>query len=64
MEAARRLVAACVTQHNAQRPRSAIGYIAPAERLAARSEQIWATRDVRLEAARAERQLAHHAVAA
>lgn len=64
LEAARRHVTAFVTQYNTQRLYSAIGYITPADRLAGRSEQIWATRDARLEAARAARQLAHRAIAA
>lgn len=64
LEGARRQVAAFVTTYNTERLHSAIGYITPADRLAGRSAQIWATRDARLEAARAARQLAHHAMAA
>lgn len=64
LEEARCQVTVFVTQYNTQRLHSAIGYITPADRLAGRSEQIWATRDARLEAARAARQLAHQAVAA
>jgi len=36
---------------------SAIGYIAPADYLAGRKEQIWAARDKKLEAAREIRRL-------
>ncbi|MCO4098427.1 MAG: IS3 family transposase [Gemmatimonas sp.] len=64
IEDARRHVTAFVTHYNEQRLHSAIGYITPADRLAGRSAQIWATRDARLEAARATRALAHHAAAA
>ncbi len=63
LEDARRHVTTFVTQYNQHRLHSAIGYITPADRLAGRSEQIWATRDARLEAARAARRLAHHALA-
>ena len=61
---ARRHVTAFVTHYNDARLHSAIGYITPADRLAGRSAQIWATLDARLEAARAARQLAHRADAA
>jgi transposase InsO family protein len=64
LEDARRHVTRFVTQYNAERLHSAIGYITPADRLAGRSAVIWATRDARLEAARAARRLAHHALAA
>jgi len=49
-EAARRQVTAFVTQYNTERLHSAIGYITPADRLAGRSDAMWATRDQRLEA--------------
>lgn len=64
IEEARRQVTAFVTQYNHHRLHSAIGYITPADRLAGRSDQIWATRDARLEEARAARPLAHHALVA
>ncbi|MCO4098179.1 MAG: IS3 family transposase [Gemmatimonas sp.] len=64
IEDARRLVTAFVAEYNTQRLHSAIGYLTPADRLAGRSAQIWATRDQQLEAARAARQLAHRAAAA
>ena len=57
-------VTAFVRHYNDARLHSAIGYITPTDRLAGRSAQIWATRDARLEAARAARQLAHRAEAA
>ena len=43
--------------YNAVRLHSAIGYIAPADYLAGRSAEIWAARDVKLEAAREARRL-------
>ena len=64
LDEARRHVTAFVTPYNTQRLHRAIGYITPADRLAGHSEQIWATREARLEAARAARQLAHHALVA
>lgn len=64
LEEARRHVTTFVTQYNTERLHSAIGYITPADRLAGRSDAIWATRDARLEAARAARRLAHHPIAA
>ena len=64
IEEARRQVTAFVTHYNKHRLHSAIGYITPADRLAGRSDAIWATRDARLAAARAARSLAHHPIAA
>ncbi len=64
VEEARRQVSAFVTQYNEHRLHRAIGDITPADRLAGRSDVIWATRDARLEAARAARHLAHHPIAA
>ncbi len=64
LEDARHHVTAFVTQYNQQRLHSALGYITPADCLAGRSAQIWATRDQRLEAARMTRQLAHRTAAA
>lgn len=60
IEEARRQVTAFVAQYNCHRLHSAIGYVTSADRLAGRSDQIWATRDARLEVARAARQIAHH----
>ena len=64
LEAARRQIAAFVTTDHTPRLHRAIGSITPADRLAGRSDTIWATRDARLEAARTSRRLAHHAIAA
>ena len=64
LEAARRQVAAFVTTYHTPRLHRAIGYSTLADRLAGRSDAIWATRDARLEAARTSRRLAHHAIAA
>jgi len=61
---ARRHVTAFVEQYNTQRLRRAIGDLTPADRLAGRSVEIWATRDQRLEAARTARQLTHREPAA
>ena len=55
LEEARRMVTAFVEYYNRQRLHSAIGFIAPADMLAGRAEMIWATRDQKLEAARARR---------
>jgi hypothetical protein len=54
-ERARRMVGEYVEHYNHVRLHGAIGYIAPADKLAGREEEIWAARDRRLEAARAER---------
>lgn len=64
VEEARRQFTAFVTHYNEHRLHRAIGYITPTDRLAGRSDAIWATRDSRLAAARAARHLALHAVAA
>jgi putative transposase len=55
LEEARRLVAAFVEHYNHHRLHSAIGFVTPADMLAGRAEAIWATRDQKLEAARAAR---------
>lgn len=55
LEEARRMVAAFVEYYNYHRLHSAIGFIAPADLLAGWAEAIWATRDQKLEAARARR---------
>jgi transposase InsO family protein len=49
---ARRIVAKFVDHYNAHRLHSAIGYIAPNDKLAGRETTIWADRDRKLEAAR------------
>lgn len=52
---ARRIVGEYVDHYNHVRLHSAIGYVTPADKLAGRAEAIWAERDRKLEAARAER---------
>lgn len=49
---ARRLIARYVEEYNERRLHSAIGYIAPRDKLQGREQQIWALRDSRLAAAR------------
>jgi putative transposase len=55
LEDARRIVARYVEHYNTVRLHSAIGYVAPADKLAGREEAIFAARDRKLEAARAAR---------
>lgn len=55
LDEARRMIAAFVEYYNQQRLHSAIGFITPADMLAGRGEAIWASRDHKLEAARARR---------
>ena len=55
LEEARRVIDAFVEHYNGARLHSAIGYIAPADCLAGRSKDIWAARDLKLEAAREQR---------
>jgi transposase InsO family protein len=55
LEEARRLVAEFVEHYNRRRLHSAIGYIAPADKLAGREQTIFEQRDRKLEAARARR---------
>jgi putative transposase len=57
LEEARVLVAGFVHHYNTVRLHSAIGYITPADFLAARGPTIWAERDRRLEAAREIRRI-------
>ena len=54
-EEARRLIADFVVHYNNRRLHSAIGFVAPADKLAGRDAEIWATRDARLHAARERR---------
>jgi transposase InsO family protein len=61
LEEARRRVAKYVDHYNHVRLHSAIGYIAPADRLANRQHEIWAARDAKLEAARERRAAARRA---
>ena len=55
LEEAKRLVAAFVEHYSSKRLHSAIGFVAPADKLAGREHEIWARRDRRLEAARERR---------
>ena len=57
LDEARRLVTTFVDYYNHQRLHSAIGFIAPADMLAGRAEDIWTARDQKLEAARARRRM-------
>lgn len=58
---ARRLVAGYVEHYNTVRLHSAIGYVAPADKLAGREPVIFAERDRKLEEARGRRQVARRA---
>jgi putative transposase len=63
VEDAKRVVAEFIEYYNTTRLHSAIGYIAPHDRLAGRHEEIHAARDKKLEAARQARKLkrqTHH----
>lgn len=57
LDQARRLVAAFVERYNETRLHSSIGYLAPADKLAGKEEEIWQQRDRKLEAAREARRL-------
>jgi putative transposase len=61
LDDAKRIVGEFVDHYNNARLHSAIGYIAPADKLAGREEEIWAARDRKLEAAREERKLRREA---
>ena len=61
LEDARRLVASYVEHYNTVRLHSAIGYVAPADKLAGRETLIFAERDRKLEEARGRRQVARQA---
>jgi putative transposase len=61
LEDARRLVAGYVAHYNTVRLHSAIGYVAPADKLAGREPVIFAERDRKLEEARGRRQVARRA---
>jgi putative transposase len=58
LEDAERLVAQYVTVYNEQRLHSALGYVAPLDRLLGRQAEIHAARDYKLEQARAQRERA------
>jgi len=55
LEDARRVVGTFVEEYNTKRLHSALGYVTPHDRLAGRHTEIWAERDRKLEAARAQR---------
>jgi putative transposase len=57
LEDARRLVAAFIEHYNTVRLHSALGYIAPVDKLEGRAEAIWAERDRKLAEAREARRL-------
>ena len=61
LEDARRLVAEFVAHYNEVRWHIAIGYIAPADKLAGRDRSIFAERDRKLDAARQRRKAARAA---
>ena len=61
LEDARRLVVRWVEHYNHVRLHSALGYIAPVDKLAGREAMIYAQRDRKLEAAREQRQAKRHA---
>jgi putative transposase len=57
LEEAQQVVAAFVVHYNTVRLHSAIGYVAPADKLAGREKDIWDARDHKLEEARERRRL-------
>jgi hypothetical protein len=61
LEDARRLVTEFVADYNEVRLHSAIGYVAPADKLAGRDRSIFAERDRKLDAARQQRKAARAA---
>ena len=60
---AERVIAEYIRYYNEERLNSAIGYIAPADKLAGREKLIFAERDRKLEEARKRRALARQSVA-
>jgi putative transposase len=60
LEDAQRLVTRWVEHYNQVRLHSALGYVTPADQLAGREAAIFAQRDRKLEAARAQRQAQRH----
>jgi len=56
LEDARQIAGDYVEYYNTRRLHSAIGYVAPADNLAGREQEIFAARDRKLEAARQQRQ--------
>ncbi len=61
LEDARRLITEFVAHYNEVRLHSAIGYVAPADKLAGRDRAIIAERDRKLDAARQRRKAAREA---
>ena len=61
MDDSRRIVAEFVAHYNEVRLHSAIGYVAPADKLAGREQVIFAERDRKLDAARAKRRAVREA---
>jgi len=61
---ARQIVTGYVEHYNTRRLHSAIGYIAPADKMAGREPEIFAARDRKLEAARQQRQVKRRAARA
>jgi len=57
LDEARRLVAEYIEHYNSVRLHSAIGYIAPADKLNGKAEEIFKERDQKLEAAREQRRI-------
>jgi hypothetical protein len=57
LDDARRLVAEYVTHYNTVRLHSAIGFVAPADKLTGRDKVIFKERDQKLEAAREQRRI-------
>src|SRR5258708_3433268 len=64
LDDARRLVARYVDQYNTVRLHSAIGYVAPKDKLEGRAAALWAERDRKLEAARERRRVVRRAARA
>ena len=64
LEDARQIVTGYVEHYNTRRLHSAIGYVAPADKMAGREPEIFAARDRKLEAARQQRQLKRQATRA
>ena len=62
LEDAKRITGGFIDYYNTQRLHSAISYIAPADRLAGRHEQIHAARDKKLEDARERRRIARQTI--
>lgn len=62
LEEAQRVVATFVEYYNTQRLHSAIGYLAPADKLAGRETEIWQARDQKLELARGKRRQRREAI--